>query len=186
MLKTYIYYSIMFMISITIPWYIFDYTNEQDMCILYIICIIKKEWIYFITCKLFLLLRLIKSQTLQPIRNHSSLRHAYPHVTGFEFARINFNLHVILDFLLSQKIGRRLNRYKKYNKNKRRLHNKATKNKSRLKFKLLDAKKHVINLSTRHLSDDEYILLSRGLKFIPSLPIKFAKTRYIKRFWWIL
>ena len=53
---------------------------------------------------------------------------------------------------------------------------------SRLKFKLLDAKKHVVNLSTRHLSDVEYILLSRGLKFIPSPPIKFAKQDLLKDF----
>jgi hypothetical protein len=80
-----------------------------------------------------------------------------------------------------QKIGRSLNRYKKYNKNTRRLQNKTAKKQSRLKFKLLDAKKHVVNLST-HLSDAEYILLSRGLKFIPSPPIKFVKQDLLKDF----
>ena len=102
-------------------------------------------------------------------------------MTGFGFARIDFNLHVSLDFLWLQKIGRSLNRYKKYNKNTRRLQNKTAKKQSRLKFKLLDAKKHVVNLST-HLSDAEYILLSRGLKFIPSPPIKFVKQDLLKDF----
>ena len=116
------------------------------------------------------------------VQSQYRLRHTYPHVTGFGFARINFNLHVSLDFLCSQKMGRRLNRYKKYNTNIQRLQNKADKKQSRLKFKLLDAKKHVVNLSTRHLSDTECILLSRGLKFIPFPPIKFAKQYLLKDF----
>ena len=44
------------------------------------------------------------------------------------------------------------------------------------------AKKHVINLSKRKLSNQEYILLAKGLKFIPAPMAKFAKQNLLKDF----
>ena len=42
------------------------------------------------------------------------------------------------------------------------------------------AKKHVINLSKRRLSNQEYILLAKGLKFIPTPSSKNAKMSILK------
>lgn len=50
------------------------------------------------------------------------------------------------------------------------------------KFKITQAKKHVINLSQRQLSDNEYLLLSRGLTFIPTHFVKGAEAEVLKDF----
>ena len=50
------------------------------------------------------------------------------------------------------------------------------------KFKIAQAKKHVINLSQRQLTENEYLLLSRGLKFIPMPFVKGAKAEVLKDF----
>lgn len=53
---------------------------------------------------------------------------------------------------------------------------------SKHKFKIAQAKKHAINLSQRQLSANEYMLLSRGLKFIPTPFVKGAKAEVLTDF----
>jgi hypothetical protein len=50
------------------------------------------------------------------------------------------------------------------------------------KFKIAQAKKHAINLSQRQLSANEYLLLSRGLKFIPTPFVKGVKAEVLTDF----
>jgi len=79
-------------------------------------------------------------------------------------------------------MARHFNKHKKINKHKRRLKNKVAMQLCKHKFKIAQAKKHVINLSQRQLSDNEYLLLSRGLKFIPTPFVKGAKAEVLKDF----
>ncbi|CAG2193796.1 unnamed protein product [Mytilus edulis] len=72
-------------------------------------------------------------------------------------------------------MARHYKKYAKRNKHKRRLKNKAAMQQSKLEFMLSQARKQVVNLSHRKLTDDEYLVLSRGLKFIPSPSVKRAK-----------
>ena len=79
-------------------------------------------------------------------------------------------------------MARHFNKHKKINKHKRRLKNKVAMQLFKHKFKIAQAKKHVINLSQRQLSDNEYLLLSRGLKFIPTPFVKGAKAEVLRDF----
>ena len=79
-------------------------------------------------------------------------------------------------------MARHFNKYTKRNKHKHRLNNKVAMQLSKLNYKVSEAKKHVINLSNRKISDNEYMLLSRGLKFIPTPSVKFAKQSLLKDF----
>jgi hypothetical protein len=80
-------------------------------------------------------------------------------------------------------MARHFNKHKKINKHKRRLKNKVAMQLRKHTFKIAQAKKkHVINLSQRQLSDNEYLLLSRGLKFIPRPFVKGAKAEALKDF----
>lgn len=77
---------------------------------------------------------------------------------------------------------RRFNKRSKDNKHKRRLNNKVAMQHCKRTYNLTQAKKHVINLSQRRLSDAEYLLLSKGLKFIPTPSNKMAKSDLMKDF----
>ncbi|CAG2236448.1 unnamed protein product [Mytilus edulis] len=79
-------------------------------------------------------------------------------------------------------MARHYKKYAKRNKHKRRLKNKAAMQQSKLKFMLSQARKQVVNLSHRKLTDDEYLVLSRGLKFIPSPSVKRAKQDLLHDF----
>ena len=47
--------------------------------------------------------------------------------------------------------------------------------------KVLYAKKHVFNLTDTKLADSEYLLLAKGLKFVPTPSTKFAKKLLAQR-----
>ena len=79
-------------------------------------------------------------------------------------------------------MSRRFNKRKNSSKRKIRFHDKKERNKIKLEEKVTIAKKHVINLSKRKLSDQEYILLAKGLKFIPTPMAKFAKHNLLRDF----
>ncbi|CAG2212370.1 unnamed protein product [Mytilus edulis] len=79
-------------------------------------------------------------------------------------------------------MARHYKKYAKRNKHKRRLKNKAAMQQSKLEFMLSQARKQVVNLSHRKLTDDEYLVLSRGLKFIPSPSVKRAKQDLLHDF----
>ncbi|CAG2226763.1 unnamed protein product [Mytilus edulis] len=79
-------------------------------------------------------------------------------------------------------MARHYKKYAKRNKHKQRLKNKAAMQQSKLKFMLSQARKQVVNLSHRKLTDDEYLVLSRGLKFIPSPSVKRAKQDLLHDF----
>ncbi|XP_071124112.1 uncharacterized protein [Mytilus edulis] len=75
-------------------------------------------------------------------------------------------------------MARRFNRNAK--KQKFRFYNKKERNKYNMQQRTAHAKKHVINLSKRRLSNQEYILLAKGLKFIPTPSSKNAKMSILK------
>jgi hypothetical protein len=56
------------------------------------------------------------------------------------------------------------------------------KKKKKLNKNVLKAKQYVTNLSKSKLTDHDYILLSRGLKFIPNPEDKNAKLELLKDF----
>ncbi|CAG2210450.1 unnamed protein product [Mytilus edulis] len=75
-------------------------------------------------------------------------------------------------------MARRFNRNAK--KQKFRFYNKKERNKYNMQQRTAHAKKHVINLSKRRLSNQEYILLAKGLKFIPTPSSKNVKMSILK------
>lgn len=78
--------------------------------------------------------------------------------------------------------GRRFDRKIKKNKDKLRQRNKVVIQQNILKHKINQAKHHVINLSHRKITDSEYLLLSKGLKFIPTPSIHRAKIEMLQDF----
>lgn len=52
----------------------------------------------------------------------------------------------------------------------------------KMKKKILKAKQHVLNLSKNKLPDHDYILLSKGLKFIPNPKVQNAKLELLDDF----
>ncbi|CAG2216890.1 unnamed protein product [Mytilus edulis] len=77
---------------------------------------------------------------------------------------------------------RRFNKRSKDNKHKHPLNKKVAMQHCKRSYNLTKAKTHVINLSQRRLSDAEYLLLSKGLKFIPTPSNKMAKSDLMKDF----
>lgn len=71
--------------------------------------------------------------------------------------------------------NRRFRRKKKSTKCRNRFRNTSAMQLFKLNKNVLKAKQHVINLSKSKLTDHDYILLSRGLKFIPNPKDKNAK-----------
>lgn len=74
----------------------------------------------------------------------------------------------------------RLHKKRKYNDRIRK--NKVAMQQSIKNRKINEAKQHVINLSRKKLTDQEYVLLSKGLKFIPTPSTIGAKTEILRDF----
>ena len=79
-------------------------------------------------------------------------------------------------------MARRFDKSKNSRKRKFQFYDKKERNKKTFQNKVTKAKEHVINLSSRKLTDNEYLLLARGLKFIPTPSIKFAKVKLMRDF----
>ena len=83
---------------------------------------------------------------------------------------------------MTRRQNRRFRRKEKINKSIFRFTNRSAMQNIKFEKTLLKAKQHVINLSKAKLSDYEYILLARGLKFIPNPKIQNAKVQLLKDF----
>ena len=79
-------------------------------------------------------------------------------------------------------MARRFNRNRQINKRKKRIHNKVAKSQRNTISKILQAKEHVINLTQKTLTDEEYILLAKGLKFVPTPSTKMSKRHLMNDF----
>ena len=79
-------------------------------------------------------------------------------------------------------MARRFNRKKKEKKCKERALNMEARKKRTLRAKLANARKFVLNLSKYTLSNNEVLLLAKGLKFIPTPPYSNVKNLLMKDF----
>lgn len=79
-------------------------------------------------------------------------------------------------------MARRFNVHMKKKKYGKRQRNKVAMQQSKIKFQIKQAKQHVVNLSMKTLTDNEYLLLSKGLKFIPAPALKGAKNDLMRDF----
>jgi hypothetical protein len=79
-------------------------------------------------------------------------------------------------------VNRRFRRKKKSTKCRNRFTNTSAMQLFKIDKNVLKCKQHVINLSKSKLRDQDYILLSRGLKSIPNPKDKNAKLELLKDF----
>lgn len=79
-------------------------------------------------------------------------------------------------------MARCFNKHKKKKRYAKRQRNKVAMQQSKIKFQIKQAKQHVVNLSMKTLTDNEYLLLSKGLKFIPAPSPKGAKNDLLRDF----
>ena len=79
-------------------------------------------------------------------------------------------------------MARRFNRRKKEKKGIRRALNKSAHKKRAQRWKVYNAKQHVLNLSKYSLKDYEYIVLAKGLKFIPTPNNKHVRKSILQDF----
>ncbi|KAK3086137.1 hypothetical protein FSP39_014058 [Pinctada imbricata] len=79
-------------------------------------------------------------------------------------------------------MARRFDRNAKRRKRINRAMNRIARKSRKLKSKVQSAKQHVFNLTSDKLTDGEYLLLSRGLKFIPFPSTRAAKINLVKDF----
>ena len=77
---------------------------------------------------------------------------------------------------------RRFDRNGKRNIKRKRSMNTIAREKRTHNSKVLYAKEHVFNLADTKLADSEYLLLAKGLKFVPTPSTKFAKYHLLKDF----
>ena len=79
-------------------------------------------------------------------------------------------------------MARRFKRDAKKKIRQKRAMNNIARNLRELSSKVLIAREHVFNLTSKKVSDSENILLARGLKFIPSPSVKKAKLYLMRDF----
>ena len=85
-------------------------------------------------------------------------------------------------FTIMAIVNRRFRRKKKSTKCRNRFTNTSAMQLFKIDKNVLKCKQHVINLSKSKLRDQDYILLSRGLKSIPNPKDKNAKLELLKDF----
>ena len=102
---------------------------------------------------------------------------------SFHFPPLILSLFIFTAIaVMARPSHRRLKRNKKAAKSNNRFLNRTAMQPFILKKKLLKAKQHVLNLSKTKLNDNDYILLSRGLKFIPNPKVKNVKLELLNDF----
>lgn len=87
-----------------------------------------------------------------------------------------------MDNFLHFSMARRFDRNAKIKRRKSRAMNSIARKNRELFSKVQDARRHVFNLTSNKLTDGEYLLLARGLKFIPTPSNKKAKNLLINNF----
>lgn len=112
----------------------------------------------------------------------SSLYKHIAYLSRWDYHVINSFITWSIDTFLHFSMARRFDRNAKIKRRKSRAMNKIARKNRELNHKVQDARQHVFNLTSSKLTDGEYLLLARGLKFIPTPSRKKAKISLINNF----